>query len=353
MLIIVGIPRAQTHVNLSVDNSGSKYIGPWTANAHIDVADTIGPFTQTSLSLSTDFENELKNIEISQLIPLNSDGIKMVATAGYTKGHPGFTLEPEDVHSDTLRLGLGAGWDVIRQRTQNLNIFTGLDYQNADTDVLGGFPFVRDHTRTLKVFGHFDNQDRYAGTSVLEGTLSHGLDILGASQPNDPLLSRLKGRPDYTKIEASAYRYQNIDEDWNAIIGATGQYSATPLLSAQEFGFGGQAFGRAYDPSELVGDQGVGFKTEIRYDGLIDLYDGRHAQPYAFYDIGKIWNLDLGEPPADSAASAGLGLRYPLPYNLGLDFSLAQPLTRKADAPQYGNGNDPRFVMFLSGNFTH
>ena len=352
-LLIVGIPRPQLHGSVSVDNAGSKYIGPWSANAHVDIANTLTHYDQTSLTLSSDFGSELRNIEISHMIPLNANGLKLIATVGYTKGHPGYTLEPTDVRSDTLRAGLGCGLDVIRQRGENLNVYSGIDYQDADTDVLGGLPFVRDHTRTFKVVGHFDKQDQYRGSSVIEATFSKGLGIAGASAPHSVMLSRAEGRADYAKIEASLYRFQQLGDEWAAVFGATGQYSARPLLSAEEFGFGGQAFGRAYDPSELVGDQGCAFKAEIHYDGLVDIYDGRHAQPYVFYDIGKIWNLDPGEPARDSGASAGAGLRYPLPFDVNADVSLAEPLTRRADAPQYGNGKAPRFVFSLNSTFTH
>ncbi|TAL27780.1 MAG: ShlB/FhaC/HecB family hemolysin secretion/activation protein [Alphaproteobacteria bacterium] len=350
MLVILGVPRPMLQANLSLDNAGSKYIGPYMVNGRVSILNDHLPYQQTTLSVSADAGfNELKNIDISHLVPLNANGLKFSCNAGYTRSSPGFTLEPNDVQSRSSRFGVLLSWTAVRQRAENFNLSGGLDVQNSNTDILGT-PLVRDRTRSVKLQTHYDRQDRFAGTSVIEGSISHGLDMLGASEEGDADLSRAEGKPDYTKLEASAYRYQQLSPDWNAVFGATGQYSGTPLLSAQEFGFGGQAFGRAYDPSEIVGDQGCAFKTEIRYDGLIDLYEGRHVQPYLFYDIGKVWNLDPGQPAAVSAASAGAGLRYPLPYGINADLSLAKPLTRPQDAPQYGDGKAARFVFSVTSS---
>lgn len=350
LLVILGIPRPGLQANLSIDNTGSKYIGPYMASERVSIVTDQLPYQQTTLSLSADAAfKELKNIDISQAIPLNANGLKISCNAGYTHGTPGYTLEPNDVESRSLRLGALLSWNATRQRAENLSLSGGFDYQDSDTDILG-IPFVRDRTRSVKLQAHYDRQDTHAGASVVEATLSHGLDMLGASEAGDPDLSRAEGKPDFTKIEAAAYRFQQLSPEWNAVFGVTGQYSGTPLLSAQEFGFGGQAFGRAYDPSEIVGDQGCAFKAEVHYDGLIDIDAGRHAQPYLFYDIGKVWNLDAGQPGAVSAASAGAGLRYPLPYGINADISLAQPLTRPVDAPQYGEGKAPRFVFSVTSS---
>ena len=38
------------------------------------------------------------------------------------------------------------------------------------------------------------------------------------------------------------------------MVAAYGQYAGSPLLAPELCGYGGRVFGRAYDPSQLVGD---------------------------------------------------------------------------------------------------
>lgn len=85
-------------------------------------------------------------------------------------------------------------------------------------------------------------------------------------------------------------------------------------------------FGRAYD---TAGSERIAF------------------QPYAFYDIGRVW--DLTRPNnAMSAASAGFGVRCRFYDRAQLDISLAKPLTRPAAVPKLGAyQNDTRFNISL------
>jgi hemolysin activation/secretion protein len=90
--------------------------------------------------------------------------------------------------------------------------------------------------------------------------------------------------------------------------------------------------------------------AELRYDGL-NLPDGFHFQPFAFYDVGRVWNLAAGLPARESGASAGVGFRLTMPRGIALSLTTAKPLTRAADTPQYGDGKEPRVIFSLSDAF--
>jgi hemolysin activation/secretion protein len=128
-----------------------------------------------------------------------------------------------------------------------------------------------------------------------------------------------------------------------AIGQVSGQIASKPLFSSEEFGYGGQDFGRAYDPSELVGDSGIKGSLEIRYLGLKPGFDV-NLSPYAFYDIGKVWNEDTGGI-SESGSSAGFGVSISHSTGFSGNFGLAYPLTRKINTPIDGNPEGPRYLF--------
>ncbi len=106
----------------------------------------------------------------------------------------------------------------------------------------------------------WDFTDAHGGRNLFKGELSQGLDVLGASSEGRPNPSREGGRTDFTKLQLDAQRVQDlgwITPNLERYLAATGQTSfGQPLLSPEQFGVGGNTFGRDYDPSEIAGDSG-------------------------------------------------------------------------------------------------
>ena len=71
-----------------------------------------------------------------------------------------------------------------------------------------------------------------------------------------------------------------------------GNMRPTPLLSPELCGYGGRAFGRAYDPSELVGDSCVELLGELRWDLPLgrDFFLNQ-VQLYGYGDHGWLHNI--------------------------------------------------------------
>jgi hypothetical protein len=68
----------------------------------------------------------------------------------------------------------------------------------------------------------------------------------------NPLASRLVGRVDFSKIEATISRTQPLFDRLSAFGSLYGQYAFDPPLAPGQSGYGGQYFGRAFYPSELL-----------------------------------------------------------------------------------------------------
>jgi hemolysin activation/secretion protein len=202
----------------------------------------------------------------------------------------------------------------------------------------------------LRAGVRYDHADSWNGINSYDVTISRGLSTLGASGDNDPDVSRAGAKPDFTKEVFTFSRWQDMGQDVNLMFSAMAQRAPNVLYSSEEIGYGGQVYGRAYDTSELTGNQGVMAMMELRYDGIAP-FGEIHSEPYIFYDIGEVWNTAAGQPTNISAASGGIGLRLTSDWHVSADFTAAQPLTRPQSAPIDGSANSPRFLAKILVNY--
>ncbi len=329
------------------NNFGSRFLGPHQTN--ISYEGSIIPLQQTRISFGASLPvEELKEVSLTHKFPIYC-GVDLELEGSHVRSEPGHSLKRNEIKSKSSNLGLGLRLQLIRQRLENLSFGLKLTLKNSSSDILGA-PLTKDKIRALRASFDYDFADKFKGYNIIGLTLSRGLNFLGASDRGDLNLSRAQARPDFTKADLSLTRFQNLGTNWLAVSSISGQWASGPLYSAEEFGYGGQAFGRAYDPSEITGDQGLSGMIEMRYQGFDLLYETK-ITPYAFYDIGKIWNDDRGQTSHISASSAGLGIRLNHKSGISAGISIAQPLTRTVDNPLFGNGKNPRISFHLSKSF--
>ncbi|MHA1601082.1 MAG: ShlB/FhaC/HecB family hemolysin secretion/activation protein, partial [Alphaproteobacteria bacterium] len=126
------------------------------------------------------------------------------------------------------------------------------------------------------------------------------------------------------------------------------QFSPDSLLSAEEFALGGSEFGRAYDFSELTGDDGLAASIELRYGKTVNADLLKAFQFYGFYDFGAVWNDDAPGNGRDTLASAGGGVRLTLPRSVFTTLEVAKPLTRAVSTT---SDQDWRIFFSLSISF--
>ena len=334
------------HAFFSFDNYGSRYIGPYGGYAgwHGDLIEG----QQTSVTVAAKAPvSELQAINLSHSVPL-TPRLSVGVAGGYTHSEPGYLLSVQELESRAANGALSLNYQWVRQRRENLKIGAMFDARNTRTEVLGT-ELNTDHIRAARLRADYDLTDNYYGYNTISTTLSHGLDLLGASDKDDLNISRAGAQPDFTKFEFSYKRLQRLTPEWNGLFSFSGQKASRSLYSSEEFGYGGQDFGRAYDQSEITGDDGVAAGLELRY---LDLphWENFSATPYGFYDIGKVWNRNDSQEAAQSASSAGLGVRVSHDSGLSGGVQLAFPLTKEAETPIYdsNNGKNPRLGVQLS-----
>lgn len=226
---------------------------------------------------------------------------------------------------------------MIRSRSENLSLRVSFYAHDGKTEIFS-IDETRDRIRAFRLGATYDRADSWHGINLLDIELSQGISGLGSSDNNDIMLSRLNGRVDFTKATLYAARLQSLTPRVSLLAAVNAQYAWTDLLSSELYSFGGEQFGRGYDPSELVGDHGVSGKLELRFTDALPLGFAFSYTAYGFYDVGIVYQRtpDLYDR-SESAASAGLGLRMSLGQYVSCFAEVAKPLTRDVSAE--GNRN--------------
>lgn len=141
---------------------------------------------------------------------------------------------------------------------------------------------------------------------------------------------RYRALGNFIYLRASANWRRDFGDDTFVYAEVEGQVSNQPLISNEQFSGGGAGSVRGYLQSEILGDQGLRFSTELRLRSIVSP-DNRwisDLRPVLFADAAHAWLLDpLPEQESEfDLASVGLGLRSTLLQALHFDFDVGQPL---------------------------
>jgi hemolysin activation/secretion protein len=340
---------------LTLDNRGSRYIGPFQLSTGARLNSVLGLQDQATVRLinTPDVFHELRAYDIGESIPLGENGMVLSALWSQAFARPGFTLYQFDVRSRADTFTLSLTQPVIRSRAENLSLVGSVGTSDTKTTLLGGASLLSlDRVRPLRLGINYDRADRFDGVSLAVFRISRGLPVLDATPADSTSLSRPGGRSEFTKLNADLSRRQTLDPAWALLVAVSGQYSFDRLLAVEEFGLGGAQFLRAYDPSELTGRDGIAGKLEAQYGGLPDFWRFVGNQLYGYYESGEVWNRDptslIGR--VQSASDVGLGLRFSFDPAVSGSFEVAKPLTRGV-ATLDGHGYDPRVFFALVARF--
>ena len=345
--LIVTLTQPDMSGSVAVSNRGSHLSGLWTVTDNFTLN---GLFAADELDASLVVAPHALQQQLSETahyrVALGDSGLVGTLLGAVTHGAPAATLGQFDIRTDSWAAGARLTYPLIRSRSETLSLDGGFTAQDAKVDILG-ISISHDVWRVA------DLGLTYSSDKFLYGALSstidvaQGLPILGASPDHAANLS-LDGRSVFTKF-TGLMRYTNtLAEPVSFALTANGQYSLQPLITGEQILFGGTQIGRGYDPGAITGDSGLGGSFELRYDTRLPDYYINAMQPYAFVDAAKVWNkpraASAGIPLGDfNIASAGVGIRFWLPYNIYLDLEGARTLD---SVP--GSDNGKRSTKFLT-----
>lgn len=344
--------REKIPSTVSIDNYGSLYAGPWQINANTSWDSLISPYDELDINFATTYPlKEVKFAGINYKVPVrNFIGLSFKTGINWGNTHSGSNLSEFDLGGLSREAYISLQYNHILTRRKNWTSELKLSAKNTRSKILGD-ELYDDRTRTLDLSTTWQNVDDWDGANLINFAINHGLDILGARETGSDNLSRDDGHSNYTKLKVEATRLQDFPCDIQGIFSFSGQYSFTPLLSGEEFSYGGVPNGRGLDPSELTGDHGLSASAEMRYNGL-PTYKNFNYSPYAFLDFGKVWQKGVNATNSQSAITTGLGLRTQYQNNIGIDTMIALPLTMGTSNPEgYRNPESPRFLIRITKTF--
>ena len=170
---------------------------------------------------------------------------------------------------NTARWGLTAmrGFRIPSSARARRNLtLSGFFYASDNESERSGAPFNDDRLRGFRARADGDFADAFRASiksTLLSARASKGLaaPTTAIRWPRAP-----GGRVNFTKIEGYASHTQPLAANFSAYAAAYGQYAFTPLLVPEQCGFGGRYFGRAFDPSQILGDSCIEATGELRYD---------------------------------------------------------------------------------------
>ena len=320
---------------VSLDNYGSRYLGPLQFSAAGNANSVFGQNEKISAQVvyapGEGFESELNYIYLAYEQPIFDNGTKIQLAASYADTDPGYDLDQFRVQGFSRNVSMTVSHPVVRSRTYNVSTYAKLDLKDVDSkNILEATR--KDRLSVLRGGADVQFVDRLwnVGVNTFNFVLSQGTGLLGASEKSDANKSRAQGDPRFTSLSVEAQRLQRISDKINFLVAFKGQLSNNSLLSSEEFGVGGSAYGRGYDSSEIVGDEGYAGKMEVQWNTPKEISWLEDYQLYGFYDFGRVWNGDAttADLERESLASVGVGARLTVTEDLDAGVMVAKPLTR-------------------------
>lgn len=320
----------------SVDNYGSKYLGPGQLSVGVTGNQLLGVNDQWRVIGVGTGNTDMSYGQFDYSQVLSSEGLKVSATVSRGSTQPGDILKPYDIRgmADTAALSMSS--PLLRTRNQSVFARAAYEHSDINTDVLGTRT-VEDKIRALRLGLNWRVLDQLDGYNALDVNFSQGL---GGTSEADLLKSRVGASGIFNKLMFDYERSQFIAPTIDVTVGLGGQWANTPLLSSEQYALGGRRFGRAYEPAELVGERALAFRVETRHHGSSGIPGFSAGQLFGFYDIGQVWRVGepiAGTPDTQSLASAGFGTRLFLQRRVVAVVEAAWPLTKPlASSPDHG-----------------
>jgi len=367
------VERRPVGITTSLDNRGSKFVGPLQLFNEGQLNNPLGMSDNTLLRYLTvpGHAAELRYLELAETVPLGSEGTKFSFSASRSDSEPASTLHTDTLDTETKALTLFSklSHPLIRGRSENLYADMTFTYRNTTVDQFSLPSGTRltssydDRIRAIRAGVSYDVEDGWEGRDFMRFELSQGLPLLRSSESGRMSnTSRPGALSHFTKATFDASRQQGLPDVMRGL-GFLTAFSSEwsfnkPLLASEQFGVGGATFGRAYDPSEITGDYGAAVRAELQYDvdtAAEGFADGR-LQFYSFYDFGAVRDINPvalnEEKRSRSIASTGVGVRLGWANHVAGDLQVAKPLTRPVSA--FSDSSDPnpwRVFFALVGTF--
>lgn len=320
---------------LNIENFGSTEVGQFGGLLRVDLNSLTPWGDRTTLVDYQTFDIKKQNVaQLLEEVRLGDDGL--VGHFSFSDGqtHPLGALTPLSLFSLSYVGDINLAYPLVRRRYENITVTGGFNYVAEKVDAASSV-LSQDNLRIFYLTASGYQTFRWDLPVWVQGelTLRKGIDALGASPSNDPLLSRAGGNPAAFVVRSDGAARIGPWYDFTGNLNYQAQYSDSPLLTYEQQAVGNFTIGRGYDPASLNGDRAIAGSAELHYapmpaDWVVT------ASPYGFYDIARVWNRTAGSVNRE-VRSLGGGVTVQVTQRLRIDTFYAHPLDRISDvAPE-------------------
>jgi hemolysin activation/secretion protein len=314
--------------NFLPSSLGSNVIG--ISYAGLRVFDD-GDDLSASLS-ATPGGNAYRSYALGYSALVGTDGQRLALNVSQSDSRPqDAILLPLEYSGLSRSVRLTFSYPLVRSRASTVNLETFIGAQESDTSALVGTT-THDHLRSVGASVIFDFANADQSSNLIKLNLEQGLDIAGAKGN-----SRANGSTNFTISSVEYTRTAPLmaigSGALSYCLSLQGQIClGSPLFSAQESSYGGRQYGRFFDSGSMSGENSAFGSFELRYamPVSVGLSEPIFAQLYTFFDAGysrQQGDLQPGDARSRNAATAGLGVRFGLPYHSNALIEVSRPVT--------------------------
>ena len=166
------------------DNRGTRFVGVHQITTGLSINSGLGQYEKIGgRFITTTDQSELILIGLDQEFQMGNEGTTISTSFTGSKSRPGFTLiSPVDlqIKSESFTGSITVAHPLIRSRGENLSFSGNFTYKVSKTDLLGA-DLTEDRHRNISLGANYDFVDNWLGINLFTGTITQGLDILGAT----------------------------------------------------------------------------------------------------------------------------------------------------------------------------
>lgn len=336
--------QANAH-QLSFNNAASRVAGPnaWTysgvfqqpfnSTGQLGVSLTLGGVGSTGLSA-------VRSSTLRYSQALGDRGLLGSMSLTLSKALPSDYLQSLDLQSQTIALAPKLRYPLLRTRNNSLFLESGLTLTKSETTIASQ-ALTLDQTAVGDASLNWVLNGWGDGTQTFTAGLAQGINGFGAMGPNDSRASVSGYEPYFQKYTWNFNRIQKLPSALSLRIQAMGQSTQDKLLSGEQISFGSSTIGRAFTPSLIAGDKGLGAMLELRRDLNVDASSRfKSPQIYVSSDWAEAKTLAINTSSAETASaihSSAMGVRFTLDSKYQFDLRLT-------NTKQDIDTNDPQRV---------
>lgn len=351
LVLITSKMKASSH--LRIDNFGIKETGRYQANLFSEL---YSPFNRGELFTSnlaiSDKPDRMSSISGFYEQPINAKGTSLNFLASYGKSNPTKDLPVKAKDNISWMSGMSISHYIMIQTKSHLKANLGVNYQNTvgynvpDAITSGKANNIKLYTSNISL--DYMLEDNVGGKNLFE--IIYNKAIGGKIKYyNDPV-NRID--KNFNLLNVSYFRDQQLPQNFSYFAHLAFQTSDKYLPDAENFVVGNRDFGRAYINTVAANQKGVGFSFELRYSYKTGDMALTEIEPYAYYDIAKIYhNKKKSNTNISSLSSAGPGVRFKFKNDYMAGLEVAFPFKKKFIIDSQNHKSSTHFTFFVSKTF--